>query len=209
MVRISEFNLGVAVMSTLKIILICVGLFLLGAVAVQLLFFGGFYFLMNGNKYEVKDGKVFYYTTGIGSSEVVGADAATFKKISGGDNSYGSDQNNIYFKGTRLPNADLSTFAPLKQKYWSKDKNQVYYGAELVNGLDVAGLRFLSDNYATDGKAIYCSGKQLVGADVATFQIESDGGAIAKDKNHYYHFEERGTMVNGDFKSDQEATSER
>ena len=169
--------------------------------AAYLIFSGGFVYLLFKNNFEIKDGKVFYHVSGIGNMEVVGADAATFKRHpKNGD--YGMDQNNLYFKDRVISGADRDSFEILRHKYWSKDKSKAYYGADVVEGLDPSHLKFINEHFITDGTSVYSAGKRLDGVDLASFEIVPGQDTLAKDKNHYYSLDERGKLVNGSFVSD-------
>ncbi|NTX50002.1 DKNYY domain-containing protein [Myxococcus sp. CA039A] len=194
-------------MSPTRIIVLAVGVLVL--VGVVLFFSGGFLFFAFRNSYEIKGGKVFYHAAGIGLSEVLGADAETFRELRRGARGYAEDKYSIYFHEQRLPGADRDSFEVLREtSYWSKDQDTVFYGASALPGVDAEHFRLLSAYYGTDGVAVYGVGRRMEGVDVATFELVGQDGAMAKDKNASYRLEERGRMVNGEFISDAEAAED-
>lgn len=67
---------------------------------------------------------------------------------------------------------------------YAKDKNNVYYQGEVVEGVENTYFQCLGGAYAKTDKNIYYAGKLIPNADVATF--ENINHAHAKDKNGYY-----------------------
>jgi hypothetical protein len=189
-------------MSMTKIIFIALGAIVLVGVA-YLIFSGGFVYLFFRSSYETENGKVYYHSAGIGRSEVKGVDVTTFKTVNRGDGFFGEDKNNIYFQAEPLVGVDRESFEILKEKYWSRDKSHIYHGSTALEGIDPAKFRFINENFVTDGTSIFSSTHRLDGADPETFTLVKDGN-LAKDKNHYYYFEEKGRLVNGQFQGDEE-----
>ncbi|ATB39964.1 hypothetical protein CYFUS_005412 [Cystobacter fuscus] len=196
-------------MSLIKLVFLAMGVLVLVGVVVMAVA-GGFLTSIFNNSYEIKNGRVFYHAAGIGSSEVVGADAATFKEMRRGHHGYGEDKNGIYFHEKRIHGADRDSFTiPTGNSYWSKDKGTVFYGASALPGVDASKFRLLGPYYGTDGRSVYGVGRLIEGADPDTFELVAKDGTMAKDKNAHYRLEERGRMENGVFISDEEAAEER
>ncbi|QSQ19533.1 DKNYY domain-containing protein [Pyxidicoccus parkwayensis] len=191
-------------MSLTKVVLLSLGAVVLLGVAVLFISWS-FISSLFTNSYEIKNGKVLYHVAGIGLSEVTGADAETFREMRAGNHGFGEDKHGIYFHTQRLPGVDRDSFVILSEaSYWSKDKNTVFYGADVLPEVDASRFRLLSPYYGTDGKSVYSGGRLIAGADPETFELVGKDGTMARDKNAWYRHEERGHMKNGTFVSDEE-----
>ncbi|MBI2451241.1 MAG: DKNYY domain-containing protein [Parcubacteria group bacterium] len=104
--------------------------------------------------------------------------------------SYAKDKNAIYYLcGEILKDADKITFAYLQDGY-AKDKNKVWYYADIISEADVSTFQSLGNRYAKDKLRVYFDGIILEEADISTFINVGDDGhgfIYAKDKNHVYN----------------------
>lgn len=102
-----------------------------------------------------------------GCDIVLGADVDTFKIL--GD-CVEKDKNNIYSCGAIVKNniIDIKTFEMLDNSNYFKDKNNVYYSSEIINGIhnyeiinraDSSTFLFIKDKYAKDKNNCYFQGK--------------------------------------------------
>lgn len=109
------------------------------------------------------------------------------------------DNNNIYFKGKKVDNADAKSFVVLKvpqqTSSLAKDKNNVYHfniiGMEIISGTDASTFEVLSGDFARDKQFVYeirldsHNLDVISGADPLTFKVLT--GRYAKDKNNVYY----------------------
>ena len=107
--------------------------------------------------------------------------------------SYAKDKNVVYHScGKILVSADVSTFSDLKDGY-AKDKNKVWYLADIISGADVATFQSLGEGYTKDRARAYFAGSVIEKADAGTFIVVKEnitadeyGSVYAKDKNNVY-----------------------
>ena len=104
-----------------------------------------------------------------------------------------------------LKNIDIKTFKVLAGTQYAKDTNRVYYPLRIhcidyidcgvcyyadviVKGANPKKFKYLSKDYATDGKHAFFRGERLKGADGATFKVIEGPKFFffATDKNHVY-----------------------
>lgn len=78
----------------------------------------------------------------LGDDNLIGVDINTIEVIG---NEYLRDKDQVYFKSTKIKNADPSSFVVLKRPF-SKDKNKVYYNSHSFQDLDVSSFQFVEDN---------------------------------------------------------------
>jgi hypothetical protein len=106
-----------------------------------------------------------------------------FKKLSG-------DENIV-----KIEQADSNSFTVFQKEYvtdnrfFAKDKQNVFYLGEIVEGADNETFTLLGDYYAKDKNNAYYMKKIINGVDLSTFKTyEHDNSACscAKDKNHIY-----------------------
>ena len=98
--------------------------------------------------------------------------------------SYAKDKDVVYHScGEILEDADTLTFTALEDGY-AKDKNNVWYLADIISTADTATLQSLGGGYAKDKLRVYFAGFVVQEADVATFSIVKE--QVAKDKNYVY-----------------------
>lgn len=85
---------------------------------------------------------VFYYGFEGQASKVKDADSMTF--VSMNDGCFGKDTNNIYYKKSKLPKANVASWRKLNELY-STDGERVYYMNRIVKGADINSFR-ISNN---------------------------------------------------------------
>lgn len=109
------------------------------------------------------------------------------------------DNNNVYFKGKKVDNADAKSFVVLKvpqqTSSLAKDNNNVYHfnliSMEIISSTDASTFEVLSENFAKDKKFVYEISlashnlETISGADPLTFKVLA--GRYAKDKNNVYY----------------------
>jgi hypothetical protein len=130
-----------------------------------------FSFLLAGcnfNRYELKDGKIYYTSMSVSwhssSTLIKEADASSFRTINNTGNIYlGKDKNHIFREASVLEHADPKSFKKINDYYW-KDKTHVY----LLSGSNVDSTE-----------------SQIKEADPKTFVVIKN--SWTKDKNHVYY----------------------
>jgi|GEM_PF-3480867 len=161
---------------------------------------------------------------------VQGADGATFTKIQGDDDifiNFFKDAHAVYADDVAIPGADPATFSIIGYGY-VKDRDAVYCGAGgdypstfgAIPGADPATFtilghyheagedaNFFNDRLAKDSKTVYSQCVAIPDVDPATFTpiYLSEKGLIsgyAKDANHVWDLDGRGTCVRLDARGD-------
>lgn len=132
--------------------------------------------------------RAYYYNHGIHKIE---CDAASFVPIA---SEYAADNTTVFFrqyplKGLKPRESRLQHF------YFCSDKNLVYFGNELLKGMDAATFSVCTFKanagdhgtyFSKDAVKVFYEDRQLPGADPATFTVLDED--YAKDKNRvYYH----------------------
>jgi hypothetical protein len=142
----------------------------------------------------LKDKQYVYETACIGCSDpqvmiVPGADPASFSFI--GKN-YAKDKNYVYVQFIALkaiPGADLESFTPLKNSYYSKDKNGAYFAAQKLWEADPTSFEIIEEdapyyNYAKDKNWVYFNERVIRDADIGTFKIINSH--YSEDRYNYF-----------------------
>ena len=130
-------------------------------------------------------------------------DPATLTNL--GDTQYWEDKNNVYLSDEAsnsilfvVSGANPKTFVLIAGTGIGKDASQVYWGGQIVDGMDPNTLVFLSsdDEYVKDKHGVWFAayGDEQIPvlmrqADSQTFQVVSGGSSVdydAWDKNHKY-----------------------
>lgn len=116
-----------------------------------------------------------------------------------GGTAYKSDGQNIFFRGQRVPVADMRQFRLIDfcHSYrCATDGFSVFQEGKRVEGVNVETLTsFHSCEYTRDDKHVYFGGEMIMGADVHTFDISGgDQYCYAYDQAHMYY---KGTVVPG------------
>lgn len=192
-----------------------------------------YFFKNSATGYHKESGKVFYQVYGISRSEVIGADAKSFDVMSMGDGQLGADKNQIYLMQSAFPaDLDRASFQLLPdntnwKRFFSRDKNRVYYATlplvgsqpdtftiledgfskdqgaayyqeKKLEDVNVTNFKSIGANYATDGNKVFYTQHAIKGADAATFSASPDEN-YARDKNNLYNFEVPGKIVDDEF----------
>lgn len=138
----------------------------------------------------VDDKKVYYvYTKPGGLSKLkreTQLDPETFVKI---DSQFAKDAKSVYFGGDTIPEADPLTFTRVKvdkskiQDYYSRDKNNVYRGTEILKVGDLDSFQVFAGEYWKDSKQVCHNSDVVIIADPQSFEVVSvDGVIYGKDK---------------------------
>jgi hypothetical protein len=164
-----------------------------------------FYDEMHRYSYNNQTKEVFY-----ADKKIDGADQNTFTPIcdnEGNKSSYAKDKNNVYHKGVKIKEADVSSFQLLIPRYYwfsyAKDKNNVYFrgdrlsesGTDEVFDIDPNTFQILGvghEGYSKDKNGVYyinTSDRQYMGhvdmkiegADPESFRLLHEG----KDREYY------------------------
>lgn len=130
-----------------------------------------------------------------GLSQIEYADADSFTVYNDEfSDSYGKDKVAAYFCSgdlggyTRIESKSINSFKRLGNYYFS-DNEGIRWGGEHFLDLNLDDFRFLGGSYVTDGEKVYYEFYLIEGVDIESFEYLDIGKA--KDKNHYYSFEER------------------
>lgn len=138
-----------------------------------------------------RDRKHLYYYGKI----VEGASISNFG-VKGLKYGYLLDEQHIIYKGRVLTMPDPDTFEVLAYKYrrdayYTKDKNHVYLGNEIIEEADPKTFDITEDEknagYATDKNHLFYEGKPIVLVDPKTFSVIKYG--YGKDDNHVFYKE--------------------
>lgn len=151
-----------------------------------------------GNFVKDKNGVYFDgYLGGLGlsgSNKIEGADPETYVYFSGG---LGKDKNQVFswiYPDEGYKGVDVATLVgvedPERGGLWMKDKNQVYWRGNIVEGANPATFMVMSSEYGRDGDKLYYTYKYIPTGDPDTLKnIVDDIGAYQKDKNNIYYIE--------------------
>jgi len=70
-------------------------------------------------------------------------------------------------------------------EFYAKDKNNVFYGKEIISSADPKTFTLLSILFSKDNSTVYHKGEPIQISDTKTFELIC--GNLAKDKNHIYY----------------------
>jgi DKNYY family len=119
--------------------------------------------------YYVSGDKVFW-SGGVdspGSHEVVGADAASFHSI---DNNFGRDKSHVYYDGSELAGADVSSFEIIGGSSFAKDKSHVWLAGHSISD-DPTHFQPLDGGLSKDSNEVYCTDGSVFSNDPSHFAI--------------------------------------
>ena len=109
---------------------------------------------------------------------------------------FGDDKNIYYFDESdfkKLDRADINSFERIEYTGFFKDKNNVYYDGEKVEGIDMNSIEVINGMCIKDKNSVFYEGKKLRNISPDNFNI-FDGGLsyeiILSDKNGVYKFTE-------------------
>ena len=77
------------------------------------------------------------------------------------------------YDGLRVENVDLKTFKILDNNYYAKDKNNVYYYGQKLDGADSESFEILVDRFSRDKKNIYFCKEKIL--EIKPEMLENDG----------------------------------
>jgi len=107
---------------------------------------------------------------------------------------FGDDKNIYYFDESdfkKLDKADINSFERIEYTGFFKDKNNVYYDGEKVEGIDMNSIEVINGMCIKDKNSVFYEGKKLRNISPDNFNI-FDGGLsydkILVDKNGIYKF---------------------
>lgn len=162
-----------------------------------------------GNNYYIKNGLVYFIQEGGGevkpyTCEMPTANPLTFQVL---DFSYTKDDKHVFYNSVEIPGADSSTFKIDSSGNEATDKNYVYWGLEIMKGLDSQSFEDLGCKYMKTKDGIFIrnfnerdgsiSVEKINGADIESFVVMKfgkDGAGYvdskydAKDKYHTYKY---------------------
>ena len=107
---------------------------------------------------------------------------------------FGDDKNIYYFDENdfkKLDNADVNSFERIEYTGFFKDKNNVYYDGEKVEGIDMNSIEVINGMCIKDKNSVFYEGKKLRNISPDNFNIFDDGLSYDKiliDKNGIYKF---------------------
>lgn len=117
-------------------------------------------------------------------TEVVKGNSENFQLIGDSTSYYAKDDNNVFYYGKVIVNADPNSFKILDYGY-SHDKNYAYYNGEIIDGLKGEDFKVIKEAYmGSDGIALCNGNKKIENSDAATFKVIECG--YFKDKNNVY-----------------------
>lgn len=151
--------------------------------------------LFSANGYHRGKDKVWYKSsTGMGYlvSELKGVDVSTFSirslksSINGQTCDFGVDATQVYYGADRIEGADVASFEYVYSGY-SRDKNGLFYMSSLLSR-DVAHFAVVGDDFVRDAQNVYF-GSNVFSDDAAHFaQVGGDGSDFYKDSHRCWHF---------------------
>lgn len=118
-----------------------------------------------------------------------------FKNLRELDWKYFGDDKNIYYfdedSFKKVDKADINSFERIDSTSFFKDKNNVYYEGEKVEGIDTNSIEVISGMLIKDKNNVFYEGQKLKGISSDNFNY-FDGGlsyeTILSDKNGIYKF---------------------
>ena len=107
---------------------------------------------------------------------------------------FGDDKNIYYFDESdfkKLDRADINSFERIEYTGFFKDKNNVYYDGEKIEGIDMNSIEVINGMCIKDKNSVFYEGKKLRNISPDNFNIFDDGLSYDKiliDKNGIYKF---------------------
>ena len=151
------------------------------------------YLEYQGNIYKYDDGE-FYEL-----SQKMTQDIVNFKVLGG---LYSKDSSNYFYNSTKIKNIDYDTFEILPYVFnkaingteileyqYSKDKNYVYYGADILKGANPIGFEFIDakKNLTKSGSNVFVQDKIVPNIDGSKFEY-LEGTSFFKDDDTLIQF---------------------
>ena len=100
---------------------------------------------------------------------------------------YSKDKNNVYYDFQKIEGADIKTFEPDGYSI-GKDKTGVYYKTHKINGIDVNSTEVLENEFYKDKNNIYYRNKKLENFKPENFEVISS--SLVQQNEDFYYFTE-------------------
>ena len=100
---------------------------------------------------------------------------------------YSKDKNNVYYDFQKIEGADIKTFEPDGYSI-GKDKKGVYYKTHKINGIDVNSTEVLENEFYKDKNNIYYRNKKLENFKPENFEVISS--SLVQQNEDFYYFTE-------------------
>lgn len=97
---------------------------------------------------------------------------------------YSKDKNNVYYDFQKIEGADIKTFEP-EGFFIGKDKKGVYYKTHKINGIDVNSTEVLENEFYKDKNNIYYRNKKLENFKPENFEVISSS-LVGQNEDFYY-----------------------
>ena len=101
---------------------------------------------------------------------------------------YSKDKNNVYYDFQKIEGADIKTFEPDGYSI-GKDKKGVYYKTHKINGIDVNSTEVLENEFYKDKNNIYYRNKKLENFKPENFEVISSS-LVGQNEDCYYFTED-------------------
>ena len=101
---------------------------------------------------------------------------------------YSKDKNNVYYDFQKIEGADIKTFEP-EEFFIGKDKKGVYYKTHKINGIDVNSTEVLENEFYKDKNNIYYRNKKLENFKPENFEVISSS-LVGQNEDFYYFTED-------------------
>ena len=101
---------------------------------------------------------------------------------------YSKDKNNVYYHFQKIEGADIKTFEPEGYSI-GKDKVGVYYETHKVNGVDVNSFEYLKNDFFKDKNNVYYKNKKLEIFKPKNFEV-IDYSLVKQNEDLYYFTED-------------------
>ena len=101
---------------------------------------------------------------------------------------YSKDKNNVYYDFQKIEGADIKTFEP-NGFFIGKDKTGVYYKTHKINGIDVNSTEVLENEFYKDKNNIYYRNKKLENFKPENFEVISSS-LVGQNEDFYYFTED-------------------
>ncbi|MEZ6094555.1 MAG: protein kinase [Pirellulaceae bacterium] len=121
------------------------------------------------------------------------ADVDSFEIVS---RNLAKDKNSAWFHGTANPNIDSDSLVVVREDRVWKDKDNVWYTRNKIEGAEPKSFEYVADEYYRDRNQAYWANSPLDGADVVTFRVPQANLPYARDRDTVWHQNKK--MVNVD-----------
>ena len=101
---------------------------------------------------------------------------------------YSKDKNNVYYDFQKIEGADIKTFEPDGYSI-GKDKTGAYYKTHKINGIDVNSTEVLENEFYKDKNNIYYRNKKLENFKPENFEVISSS-LVGQNEDFYYFTED-------------------